>query len=151
MCVAVALVLVNTMLTQLSEDLRFDKNSGGAVGTAALYVGGLAGGLSAVHFEKASGTFMQLWTGILFSVGNTLAAFATEQKVCWSGLHGCSPSMLLGGRLLTGFACGLVLALTPKYADLPTALQQRYSCGRYPAEVSSTDERNAVKSYSQVY
>ena len=103
------------MLTPLSEDLRFDKTIGGAVATAALYVGGLVGCLSAVHLEKASGTRIQLWTGLLFSVGNTLAALSTEQKVCWNELYGCSPSLLLGGRLLTGFSSGLVLALSPKY------------------------------------
>ena len=110
------LVIVNTMLEPMSEDLGFDKNVGGAVATAAFYVGAILGGFVIAPFEKASGKFAQLWIGALYALGNILAGLTTDHNLCWGGpLDGCVANMLVAGRVLTGFASGLMLVVSPKY------------------------------------
>ena len=111
----VTLVIVNTMLEAMSEDLGFDKNVGGAVASASLYIGIMIGGLTAGPFEKISGRFVQTWIGLLYTTGNLLAGFSTDHKICWGGpFGGCVADMLFIGRLLNGFASGFMLVVSPK-------------------------------------
>ena len=111
----IGLVIVNTMLEPMSEDLGFDKNVGGAVATSVFYIGAMVGGLIAGPFEKASGKFAQLWIGALYAFGNIFAGLTTDSKVCWGGpFDGCVAKMLFAGRVLTGLASGLMLVVSPK-------------------------------------
>ena len=112
----IALVIVNTMLDNLSEDLTFEKNVGGAAVSSIFYVGAMLGGLVAGPFEKASGKFAQLWIGVLYACGNIIAGLTADHKFCWGGpFDGCVTSMLFAARILTGFALGLMLVVSPKY------------------------------------
>jgi len=112
----VALVVVNTMLSTLSEDLGFDENVGGAVATAALYLGAGVGGVLAGPFQRCCGKFSQVWIGVLYLAGSVLCGCTTDHKVCWGGpFDGCVANMLFVGRCLTGIASGLMLVISPKY------------------------------------
>ena len=103
------------MLENMSDDLAFEKNVGGAAVSSIFYVGAMVGGLIAGPFEKASGRFAQLCISVLYASGNILAGFTTDSKVCWGGpFGGCVADMLFAGRVLTGLASGLMLVVSPK-------------------------------------
>lgn len=111
----IALVVVNTMLDRLSEDLGFDKNVGGAVASAALYLGAGVGGLLSGLFQRICGKFSQVLIGIMYAAGSVMCGLSTDDKICWGGpFDGCVAYMVVAGRTLTGIASGLMLVISPK-------------------------------------
>ena len=63
--VGVALVVVNTMMDDLVEDLDFDKSVGGGVAASALFLGAGVGSLVAGPFERIVCQYGQLCIGLL--------------------------------------------------------------------------------------
>ena len=147
----IALVIVNTMLDNLSEDLTFEKNVGGAAVSSIFYVGAMLGGLVAGPFEKASGKFAQLWIGVLYAFGNIIAGLTADHKFCWGGpFDGCVADMLFAGRVLTGFASGLMLVVSPKYDMAGEIFCFDICVARYLATVSPPEIRGKIGACSQV-
>ena len=127
MASGIAVVIINTMLKTLSSDLEFDKNVGGGVAAAAVFLGACVGGLVAGPFDDVTGKYAQIWIAVFYSAGDMLCAFATTDKLCWGGaFDGCVPFMVLFGRLLTGLASGLVLVVSPRSCLCTMARKFKY-------------------------
>lgn len=117
--IGVALVIINTMLETLSQNLDFDEDVGGAVITAVLFLGAALGGLVTGPFEKSFGKYSQLILGLFFITGNVLCAATTDDKICsHKVVKGCVPVMIFVGRFIVGFSSGLVFVISPKQAFL---------------------------------
>jgi len=111
-----ALVVMNTMLDHLTEDLNFNKNRGGALASAIFYFGCGVGGLIASRFERALGRFSQTGVASMYFSGSLLCGFSNSRSFCWGGpLDGCVPFMLFFGRILVGIGGGLGSVISPKY------------------------------------
>lgn len=103
------------MLDALSEDLGFDKNIGGAVVAAVIYLGCAIGSFLSGWVQSFFRQFSQILVAVLFLIGSLLCALSTSQKLCWSGpLPGCVPIMLLIGRWVIGVASGITVVISPK-------------------------------------
>ena len=126
-----AMVAMNASSGAMSVSLGFEKNAGGAFASAALFLGMALGNLGSASFERWTGRYVQTWIGVLYAIGNLLSACTTAHKMHWSGeLHGCVTIMLLVGRIVTGIACGLSTAISPKYKHASTvAADQRTRAG----------------------
>lgn len=111
-----ALVVMNTMLDNLTKDLDFNKNRGGALASAIFFFGCGVGGLVASRFERVLGRFAQTGVASMYFSGSLLCGFSTSRSFCWGGpLDGCVPYMLFFGRVLTGIGGGLGSVISPKY------------------------------------
>eukprot|EP00210_Caulerpa_lentillifera_P006660 g6363.t1 len=104
------------MLDDLTEDLHFDKNRGGALASSIFYLGCAIGGVIANHLERYLHRFSQTGVALVYFLGSILSGFSSSSSFCWGGpLNGCVPYMLFFGRLLTGVGGGLGSVISPRY------------------------------------